>query len=282
MIRVAAAAIALLLSGCARIGPDPGPRQGGASDQLYEVSTTVLEDKTHGPMLCPGGQTASLPPQCGNVPITNWDWDQIEGEEWMSGTIWGQYHVVGTYDGEAFTVTEVGPPRQPPQPNDDDPIEARCPEPEGGWEFPDPDRTSEADLQRAMRAAEAEPDFSGFWIDYLDEPRDAPIDDQRIVTTAAFTGDLELHEAQLRELWGGPLCVIGHARTYGNLRAIQKELGPDGAEELGLQLLSSGISVEDNVVEIHVVVLDDRARAALDERYGEGTVRATSALAPVG
>ena len=232
-------------------------------------------------MLCLGFMLDTLPPQCGDVPMTNWNWDSVDGEQWMSGTIWGEFHVVGTYDDEAFTVTEAGPPRRPPQPFENDPIEAGCPEPVDGWTWPDPGRTSEEDLQAAQRGAEAEPDFSGFWIDYLDEPQDAPIDDQRIVVTAAFTGDLDRHEAELRELWGGPLCMVEHPRSYRELRAIQKELSGDAAGELGLDVLTSDVDVVDNLVELHVVVLDDEDRRALADRYGAGTVRATAALKPI-
>jgi hypothetical protein len=282
MNRVSTGALVLLLFGCAKATPPAAPGREPSPDRMYEATATVLESKQHGPMLCLGVLLDSLPPQCGDVPIANWDWDAVEGEEHMSGTIWADFHVVGTYDGEAFTVTEVGSPRRPPQPNDDDPIEAGCPEPEGGWEFPDPDRTSEQDLQAAQRLAQGEPDFSGLWIDYLDEPQDAPIDEQRIVITATFTGDLERHEARIRDTWGGPLCVVRYERSYRDLRAIQKDLSSDDAAALGLQVLTSDVDVVDNVVDIHVVVLDDRARAALDDRYGEDTVRATAALTPVG
>ena len=76
---------------------------------------TVLEQRgetpfpKHGAMLCLGAMAMSYPPQCGDVPIANWNWDAVEGEEKASGASWGQYHVVGTYDGEIFTVTHVGP-----------------------------------------------------------------------------------------------------------------------------------------------------------------------------
>lgn len=279
MIRTAAVVPVLLAVACAGVGSDPRPGQDRPDDQLYEISTTVLESKAHGPMLCPGGMTASLPPQCGNVPITNWDWDAVAREERLSGTIWGAYHVVGTYDGKAFTVTETGPAREWSDGFSDGPIVAGCQEPQGGWELPDPDRTSEGDLNAAQRLARGEPDFAGFWIDYLDKPREEPIDDQRIVITAAFTGDLDRHEDQLREVWGGPLCVIEHPRTYRELRRIQKEFTDSDVQGLGH--LGSSVDVVDNVVELYVVLLDDEDRRRLDQRYGEGTVRATSALTPV-
>src|SRR6188474_268750 len=61
--------------------PDP--------NQVYEANTTVLDDRTHGPTLCLSGILESLPPQCGNVPIANWDWQAVSGEERLSGTTWG-------------------------------------------------------------------------------------------------------------------------------------------------------------------------------------------------
>ncbi|MGH2723317.1 MAG: hypothetical protein ACRDI0_03455 [Actinomycetota bacterium] len=284
MTRSCAALIALLLAACARPPENdaPGrPAEKPPGEQLYELTTTVLEDETHGPMLCPGGQTSSLPPQCGNVPITNWDWDEVDGEERMSGTIWGAFHVVGTFDGQAFTVTEVGPPGDQWFPFDHE-IVAGCPEPEDGRAWPDPDRASQDDLDAAHALARSEPDFAGFWIDHLATPNPrTPSDAQQVVITAAFTGDLDRHEADLRQEWGGPLCMVQFPRTYKELKAIQKELGFEEIGELGLQLLYSDIDITSNVVEIYVVVLDDDARQALDERYGKGTVRATAALKPV-
>ena len=281
MARLLAATLVLLASACGTPLRSASPGEPGAPG-LYEATATVLESKRHGPMLCLGAIATSLPPQCGSVPITNWDWDAAEGEERMSGTTWGGYHLVGRYDGQTFTVVEIGPPRRSGDAFDDDPIEAPCPDPEGGWPWPDPKRTSEADLRTAQRAAQAEPDFAGVWIDYLEEPNpDAPLDALQVILTAAFTGDLERHEAELRDVWGGPLCLVEHRRTYRELRHIQQELSPEGASDLELQLLESSVDVVDNIVEIHVVALDGDARRALVQRYGEGTVRATAALKPV-
>jgi hypothetical protein len=96
---------ALLLAGCGTGEQDTG--QAGApptvtapmwkpSPQLYEASATVLDDGRRGPMLCLGMILTSLPPQCGDVPIANWDWNAVEGEHSQAGTTWGDYHVVGT------------------------------------------------------------------------------------------------------------------------------------------------------------------------------------------
>ncbi|MGH2589417.1 MAG: hypothetical protein ACRDGW_01305, partial [Actinomycetota bacterium] len=122
----------------------------------------------------------------------------------------GTFHVVGTYDGSTFTVSEAGPYEQSHSESTD--FTAPCPEPAGGWIASDPDRATDADLRNVMHAAEREPDSAGFWIDDVGEPPEftpAP----ELIAVAAFTGDLERHESEHREVWGGPLCVTRHERT---------------------------------------------------------------------
>lgn len=241
----------------------------------------VLESPEHGPMLCLGGIRQSLPPQCGDVPITNWAWDAVEGEERRAGTTWGTYAVVGTFDGTSFTVEAVGDP----EPEQDPGLESEtpCPEPEGGWVASDPGRTSQGDLDRAVSTARGEPDFAGVWVDYPN--RNPPIseeDTDGLVLNAAFTGDLERHERELRQRWGGPLCLVRFDRTLAELSRIQNELTGDVGEDLGLHVLAASSYEFENVVEIEVVVIDEATREALDDRYGKGVVRALSALRPVG
>ena len=112
---ILATGLLVLATGCgagestlAERATTPAPAQDAP---LYEANTMVLEQTeemangAHGPALCLGGAMESLPPQCGDVLISNWDWDAVEGEERLSGSTWGDFHVVGTYDGETFTVT---------------------------------------------------------------------------------------------------------------------------------------------------------------------------------
>jgi hypothetical protein len=273
------------LVACGGVGDGPGrppPRAGPAGEQRYEATAIVLESEEHGPMLCLGTILESLPIQCGDIPISDWSWDEVDGENRRSGTIWGRYHVVGTYDGETFRVIETGPPQSEPG-DDGDPIDTPCPEPEGGWVAADPSRTTEADRQAATKAASAEPDFAGLWVDYIDDfDPEAPEDPgtEGMILNVAFTGDIDRHTAELGELWGGPLCVVQHTRTEAELHRIQKDLEPS-ADELGIQVLWSSTAVVDNVVEVGVVAIDPRTRAELDDRYGEGAVRVFPALHPV-
>lgn len=238
----------------------------------------VLEEKDADPVLCLSVVMDSLPPQCGGIPVAGWDWDGVSGEESAAGTTWGDFEVTGFYDGELFTLIEAGPPRW--QEAEDDPIEAACPEPAGGWERPDPDLSSEADYRKAIRASRLEPDFGGAWIDYIEEPTEFT-HPQDIILNLAFTGDLERHEGEIRQSWGGPLCVVEHERTFRRIRHIQKELHDLVAQELDLDILWSDASEYRNVVEIGVVVIVVATQQEIDERYGEGTVEITAQLQPV-
>ncbi|MBI4259884.1 MAG: hypothetical protein HY658_04900 [Actinobacteria bacterium] len=256
------------------------PEPVGTGEQLYEGTTVVLEAPGKPAMLCLSGVLESLPPQCGNIPVANWDWDRVEGEERLSGVTWGDYHVVGTYDGESFTLVEVGPPQ--PYPDIGSAIETPCLEPEGGWVAPDPDRTTDEHLQAALRYTEKHPDGAGFWIDYTIEPvGEGPYGPNDIVVTAAFTRDLDQHRAELERLWGGPLCMVEHERSQSELSRIQREL-TDGAEsEFGLLVLWSSTDVVHNQVELGVAIVTDEQRQAVEDRYGEGVVVIWSALQPV-
>jgi hypothetical protein len=178
------------------------------------------------------------------------------------------YHVVGSYDGTSFTLTE--PPVTPePYVGPPDEIVAPCQEPSGGWPVPDPSTAGDADFRRAINVAEREPDFAGAWIDGTPT-----------VLTLAFTGNLEHHEAEVRREWGGPLCLWEFDRSFDELRKIQRDL-ESTAQELRLTLLSSGIAVYRNQVDMDVVLADDEARRELERRYGPGAVAVTSALTPV-
>jgi hypothetical protein len=266
----------LVLTACAGLRGSEGDRRDQGGDGRYETFGTVLENEEHGPMLCLGAQPAVYPPMCGTIPISNWDWGTVSDEETVGDSIWGDYRLVGTFDGRAFTVEEVTPP--PHAGGHQDPIEPGCPEPGGGWTATDESRTGEADLQDAIAGARGESDFSGVWVD---EAESGPAQGLSVLS-AAFTGDLDRHRADLAAVWGGPLCVVERSRTLDELLQIQQELLDGGAEEFGLQTLDAAVYEHENVVELGVVVVDDETREAVDARYGEGTVRLVPALTRVG
>jgi hypothetical protein len=246
------------------------------SGRLYQANTTVLESRRHGPMLCLGGVLTSLPPQCGDVAIEGWDWRAVEGEEALGGTTWGSYHVVGRYDGETFTLSEVAP-YEPPAFEAVD-FASPCQEPAGGWRGLD--HATQEDVSPADAYAGAQPDYVVSWITQL-EP--SALERSPVIFNAIFSGDAERHEAEIGKRWRGPLCVIARdVPTARELNRIRRE-AEASLDELGLQMLSSssgGPGVE-QVIEIRVVVdADGNGQATFDARYGLGVVRLVSALTP--
>lgn len=290
------AALALLLvTALAGACGDPDPRGSSAAgasapasgeDELYEGYGLVLESGGRGPELCLGAATDSEPPQCSGIPLEGWSWEDVPGEENAGGSTWGEYRVVGVYDRESFAVTEATVPEEFEPMEEPDRYATPCPTPEGGWVAPAPERASHEHMGRAARAAGNEPDYAAAWIDYQGNlPGDydrGETDYTKVVLNFAFTGDIARHERELREIWGGPLCVIERDRqSYKELRSIQRELSEVAASELDLQVLWSDIDEVEGTVEIAVVVLDEATRAELDRRYGEGVVDVHARLQPV-
>ena len=110
---LALVAVGALLTGCGTetggrvdpAGPVASPTAVPAADGQVQTryASTILDDGD-GAELCVGGVAESYPPQCGGPPITNWNWADHEGDfEEASGVRWGDFHVVGTFDGETFT-----------------------------------------------------------------------------------------------------------------------------------------------------------------------------------
>jgi hypothetical protein len=251
---------------------DPGP---------YRASGIVLESPEHGPMLCMFVAT-SYPPQCGNLELVGWDWDLVDGEESANGTTWGgPYEVTGTWDGERLTLTE--PPRmaEPTVVTPDSDFSTPCPEPAGGWGVIDPATTTSETLEDAIAAARARPDFAGVWLDQpIREPAPgAPDNDPtNLVLNVRVTGDVAQAEQDLRQIWGGALCVSSAGRSQAELSTIQEEISADSA---AIKMLYSSIDETTGLVTVGVVIDDGSLQAHYDERYGPGVVSVTSWLQPV-
>jgi hypothetical protein len=192
----------------------------------------------------------------------------------MHGVTWGSYHLVGTFDGTSFTVTE--PPRPPtvgsfePPPDFSPP----CSPPPGGW----PKISTQLGAYQAfVSAAQSPPDFAGMWVDQQSQVGDPGRD----VMTVAYTGNVERHRAELSAIWNGPVCVTQRARSVAALLQIQREL-PGVGQGLGLKNLSSAVDPVRDRVEVTVFVADPAAQQALDRRFGPGVVVLTGQLKPVG
>lgn len=257
--------------------------------------TTVLDDGD-GPVMCLGGMADSLPPQCDGPAVGGWDWDEHPDAESAGGSRWGEFVLVGAWDGTTFTPSEVRAATQDDYPVTDDlPFRTSCEEPAGGWVPVDPATTTGAARTRASRVAEALPDYGMTWGDQSINPRwedaqqlmdgtfegtsleleQAMNDPAYTILNVGVTDDLARAEAAVREVWGGPLCVYEVANTFARLRQVAEEL-QDLPGGLGAQF-----GTISNRVELHVLHDDGSIRGWVDQEYGAGVVEVTSALQPV-
>ncbi|HLV57263.1 MAG TPA: hypothetical protein VKY81_00055 [Natronosporangium sp.] len=286
-VRILPATVGLVaLAACA--APDGAGPSGSITGTLYEATATVLQAPGDVPRLCHIVMD-SYPPQCGGPEVVGWDWEAVDAES-ASGTTWGEYHVVGTWDGERFTLVE------PAQPADPDlsrhaaapDFSSPCPEPAGGWRPVDPAKaTFEAQEAALARAAQA-PDYAGAWIDqsYLDgidigddDPaamEEVANDPTRFVLNLAFTGDLGERERWIREVWGGALCLSQAERTLLELYDIQQRVHEDLPD-----VLASGVDERRNVVTVTVMVVTPQLRREVEQRYGAEAVILDGWLTPV-
>lgn len=143
-----------------------------------------------------------------------------------------------------------------------------------------------------MHMTNQDPDSTGTWMSYITEP-DVDAMEEAIergesphlgpyIYVAGFTGDLEAHEQQLREVWDGPLCVCQQERTTTELRRIQDELSDEAiARELGIQTTLSSDNVWLNQVEQGVVIATPEMEQAVVDRFGEGAVKLFPEFEPI-
>jgi len=108
-----ATAVVLLLplAGCVAPAPTPAPTRVAAPtvttapDELAATTTVLDRGGEDGPVLCLGLVGESYPPTCDGPQVVGWDWTTVAGEQAASGVRWGVFDVVGTWDGQALTLT---------------------------------------------------------------------------------------------------------------------------------------------------------------------------------
>jgi len=272
-------------SSAAKSGPPSAKATSGTGE--FIAAATVLEKKGEGPQLCLGGVAGSLPPQCGGPVIDNWDWATAPKSETAAGVRWGEYLVVGTYDAAASTFHLTKPattreeydgplPTAPP----DAMFTTPCPVPEGGWRVVDPAKATRAAQDAALEAAAKLPTYAAAWLDQSINPADpekqpeAMNDPVKLILNVKVTTDAAGAEKQLREIWGGMLCVSEGGHPEAELRKIQEELsGKHG-------MLFSAVDGQTSTVEFGVIWDDGSLQKAMDAAYGLGVVHVTSALQP--
>jgi hypothetical protein len=251
---------------------------------VYEFNGMVLDKQGVGPHLCLVVEE-SLPPQCEGTPLSGLDWADVPWAETAGDTTWAEARVVGTFDGETFTLTQAPEPLEAgPVPGEgDDPFASPCPEPEGGLVVTDPALATEGDFENARAYAEAQPDYAGLWVDQLGRPGEGDFDPASFVLNVRFTGGLEAHEADLQAVYGGPLCVSGAARSQAELEAALAQLpvllGSPEAEAAGIYGAAGfGIDTMRGLVYVEAFAVTGDGQAWLDDRFGPGVVEVHGAL----
>jgi hypothetical protein len=255
------------------------------AEPLVEAIVMVLSDGGGGDELCVIGSSDAFtteastdpqPPSClEGIPIEGWDWDAVEDERTEQGTTWGHFHLTGRFVEDRFVLAE-GRDTRPGEMmarNDDDPLldpdrfATPCPNPLGGWQTPDPSRTTEDDKLALMMAARAEPDFGEVWID-----EQIGVPGATGVMIVSFTGDLDRHRRELEAIWGGPLCVTEAPIASVDLRAaagrLEAEVG--GLEPIGDVDPFRGV-MDDAIAGrliVSVLIAPPGAEEEMAERYG--------------
>ena len=246
----------------------------------YSVDATVLQNAAHGPQLCLS-VADSLPPQCGGTPIVGWDWTKVAKKETMHSVTWGDYHLVGAYDGKTFTITEPPTAPHPPRSFALPSFTTPCPTPPGGWVVVDRSHFSIDDYNAFSTAAQDQPDSAGMWVDST-TPVDGAVNlSPETVMTVAFTGNLDVHRAQLRALWGGPICVVQRPHSTAELHLIAQALSGAVGTQLGLHVEYALTDAVNNRVELSALVATPAEQRQLDEKYGSGVVHLTGVFTQV-
>ena len=296
-------ALATLAAGCARPAPrpaaalSPSPPGDAAPDRdaivlvpdgytgRFRAFGTVLENVSadgpkHGPQLC-GGVQQSLPPQCSGLDVADWSWSAVPHES-AQGAKWGDYEVIVTLDAGRNRLTLKATPVVPVPPTGDPTVgrpepNTPCPAPPGGWRPVDPTRATDGALQAAVELARGSKDFAGVWID-----QNQPVvtertanDPTKLILTVAYRTDLARHEAELRQVWGGALCVVAGGRTHAELLRILRET----VRLPGVR--GGGVDEIRNAVSLDVWVAWQSRQRELDSRYGSGAVRQEPLLKPI-
>jgi hypothetical protein len=185
--------------------------------------------------------------------------------------------VVGTFDGETFTLTEEpGAPAKHLQQEDGFSSSPACDEPKEGWVTQG--AVDQEAAGRALAQVRREPDYAAGWVTQL-EPPGATEDTGPVVLNAAFTGDIERHKAELRKLWAGSLCVARYEHSLDELEHLRRSVDEE-LESREIAMLYSDLDEIRGRLVYHVTYLTADDEDHLTTRFGK-TLRITAALTPV-
>jgi hypothetical protein len=195
---------------------DPGPhaRAGGT---LYEGTATLVDRPPDGPLVC-GALNGGEPPVCGNgLRVKGLRWTDVSDHQHADDARWVVAHIVARYDGDFLWLTATPVADDTAVLHDAVRFGTPCDPPEEGWTVSDETLTDEAALGNLLRYADRQRDLTRRWVDRAAFPGLG-------VQNLSFTGDLDRHRAELRQLWGGPLCVTQGNRTIDSLEHVARRM----------------------------------------------------------
>ncbi|MBK5307869.1 MAG: hypothetical protein JJD92_14385 [Frankiaceae bacterium] len=271
-LAAAAAVVAVVatVSYVARDQSTPAPPAAQDEAQLWTGTATLLQTPDGQLTLCGGAVLTSLPPAgCGGAAVRGLDPMTVEGaKRYQNGSITTpSVRLVGTWDGQALTVTQPPVTAQPQAPDPEPDIPGpSCPEPAGGWPF---DRVDMDGWDAVQEYAVRQPDAGT-----------ARVDDSQRILTMPFTDDLERHRADIAKLYDGPVCVELVERSDRELRALFDRVQAD-LKKRGLEMLggSPNGSAGGNV-SASVVGVTPEEKAEIEASY-DGLLRLSSFLVPL-
>ena len=201
------------------------------------------------------------------------------------GTTWGGYVLTGTFDGHTFTLTEpaqVGDGKFAPPDPGPTPRRRVPPRPVAGGRSTRPGPPTSA-FQATSVMVSADTDFGGLWLDQRRSPTDpTPAnrpgtimnDPTKFVLNVRFTKDLARHEADIRTVWGGALCLSLTRHTMAELMRIQVVV-------VSAPGTYSSIDVVTGTIEVGEYVATQARQRQLDSEYGPGLVTLVGSFVPI-
>jgi hypothetical protein len=241
--------------------------------QLYEGSFTILSHDDGPAALCFSVQT-SLPPQCDGLPIVGWNWGAVGNERRLHGTIWGAWHITGTYDGRRFTL--VGAPG---------PVVSHGPDSRVDYS-PACNKPDVVDPSSGVAQWEAmSQDYGPFSIEHLVT---AWVSDPAGAWNGPFVGNVVVLPgakaaavALIRRHYSGALCVVERGGpTEAQLSAVQQQLMDRAARAVLGPVQGAAPDGHRGVVVADVWVADRAALTYAHDRWGN-LVELHGLLAPV-
>lgn len=243
------------------------PITGSPTGMLTGVVLLLQTADQTAPMLCTG-VLDSYPPQCsGPTLVGDFDWSQIPHET-ANGVRWskGSHRVIGTLDltkGKYGTFTLTRPISSTATTSDPGPqpdLSPVCTDPLRGR---DATKTSQNAALARDALIEKLPAIS-IWI----------ADDASKSFNVLVKGDAEQTRAQLREVWGGPLCVAsGQGTTMADrVKAVERVIAL--MPLIGLEGAAPGGQGRDDALQISLTMPNPNLEATVREAAGAGiTIR---------